>query len=194
MRRLARHLFTILSALSLLLCVAVCVLWVQSYLIADNFTYARVWDDGDSWATRWRGAAFGRGGVYGFYGKVGPSASADRLALYRHNHPAGIGWRWHDMGTPTDPRAWEPPRNWHERLGFFCDSSSDSMEQSWSIIFPLWMPAAALAVSPLAWCALKVRYGRRRAAGLCPACGYDLRASPDRCPECGTVPSVKATA
>ena len=41
MRRPARHLFTLCSAASLLLCVAVCVLWVRSYRPGDAISYDR---------------------------------------------------------------------------------------------------------------------------------------------------------
>ena len=58
----------------------------------------------------------------------------------------------------------------------------------WSVGAPYWFLAAVMAVPPLLWGRRAVRRRReamRRRARLCPRCGYDLRATPGRCPECG---------
>ena len=58
-----------------------------------------------------------------------------------------------------------------------------------SVSVPLWMPLVLGGVAPSILLPTRARTRRRRrlASGLCPACGYDLRATPGRCPECGAV-------
>jgi hypothetical protein len=63
---------------------------------------------------------------------------------------------------------------WHDRL----DVKVGSM--------PYW-PLVVTALVPLWWCRLRWREERRGRKGLCVACGYDLRATRERCPECGSV-------
>ncbi|MCH8053331.1 MAG: hypothetical protein IH895_04670 [Planctomycetes bacterium] len=54
------------------------------------------------------------------------------------------------------------------------------------IFVPLWIPMLLFATLSLVLYLPHV-HGRRRRhkLGLCLKCGYDLRASKERCPECG---------
>jgi hypothetical protein len=56
----------------------------------------------------------------------------------------------------------------------------------------VWPPLLLPAIRSGAWFVRRVRDARRRCAGHCSVCGYDLRASPDRCPECGTAAGMAA--
>jgi hypothetical protein len=50
------------------------------------------------------------------------------------------------------------------------------------VTLPYWFCVLTLAIWPAlaAW-----RRYRGNRSGFCPHCGYDLRATPERCPECG---------
>jgi hypothetical protein len=82
-----------------------------------------------------------------------------------------------DLVPSDDPYIWKFPRT----LG---------RADYWSVSVPYRVPFTATAVPAgasltIVWFRRRARR-RRTAKGLCPLCGYDLRASPSRCPECGS--------
>ncbi len=53
-----------------------------------------------------------------------------------------------------------------------------------------YLVALAIVVLPFAMKEqARRRHLRNTPTGLCSSCGYDLRATPHRCPECGAVPT-----
>ena len=84
---------------------------------------------------------------------------------------------------PPDPsnRLWFVPRFRHRVF------NQQIERDSWEIRVPYWLIMLASAVPPIIWVRHR-RDAQRAALGLCRACGYDLRATPERCPECGLEP------
>jgi hypothetical protein len=74
---------------------------------------------------------------------------------------------------PSRPRYWEI--QYRQRLGYGV-----------RVGIPFWLPLLFTLAPPLWWLIQRLQNLRRRRDGLCRECGYDLRASSDRCPECGT--------
>jgi hypothetical protein len=60
------------------------------------------------------------------------------------------------------------------------------------VILPHWVLALLFAMLSAFCFRSAVRSRRRHREGRCPACGYDVRATPDRCPECGAMPAAAA--
>lgn len=100
---------------------------------------------------------------------VRPSRFAvDGTALHNNSVEIGSEWAWY-ISFANGVLDIAPVASFYE----------------WKIAY--WKLVLAFLLLPGRWIQLRLRDRRRRLrAGLCQTCGYDLRASTERCPECGT--------
>jgi hypothetical protein len=185
-----RRMLNFLAALSLLPCVATAGMWVRSHAAADYVSYYRSVGSGRDVMSRDR---------------ILSVASAEGAAIVSTMHilrPHGgfesgawTGWRYRRAPSHPDliPIALATPV-------FGAPVTVDVGGAGFAIQYrngrftamaPWWSLLAAAGLGPGVWAWGRRRAGRRTSRGLCPSCGYDLRASPDRCPECGANPTLR---
>jgi hypothetical protein len=191
-----RRLFTILSLLSLVLCLAFAVVWARSYRVADEVIWKR--GDGDR-SARTMAGMLTLGWELGFASqKQGPHGI---LFKQRTKTAAQLMGTWASWDT-IDPilllcseqgeiyAYWE-----HGAFSWIKKDRPLSGTYMARASAPLWSVTGAAGLLPCTWASLAVVARRRgRYANhlhVCRKCGYDLRATPDRCPECGQVPIAK---
>jgi hypothetical protein len=86
------------------------------------------------------------------------------------------------LGRSPPAHPWKAPA-WFGWIGLVHDKPVSSL----TVAIPLWLLILMPALLPTCLIWRFVRTRRRIGDGHCRNCGYDLRATPDRCPECGTM-------
>ena len=84
-------------------------------------------------------------------------------------------------------RADDPDDVQLRRAGFRYLRISSNGLRRWNLVLPLWLLTSSAAASPCYWWVRRLAARRKVWLGFCPVCSYDLRATPDRCPECGAI-------
>lgn len=172
-----RQLFLLASAVSLLLCVAAASLWARGMWVGDF-----IWRNGVGGAT---GCFSANGRVMvtlrtsSSFNPITPGVGPPEWEVMHERPPRNLLTIMDTLHGPTGygrfaGLAWGAARD-RGRV-----TSRDMVAPLWAVVLP-----TAIAPAILLWRRLRAQR-RRLAIGLCPRCGYDLRASPDRCPECGT--------
>ena len=117
---------------------------------------------------------------------LGLARFADAAVVYYvplFTMPTSHSWStWTTAGPGVD----DYHRAAHAAVGFRWERSAINVGDAF-VAVPYWaLLAAALTPAGVVAGVWSRRRRRRVRAGHCRRCGYDLRASPERCPECGS--------
>ena len=159
---MTRRLLNLLTIASLVLCVVVVILWVRSYFAHDEI-------DLDT-----PNHQFVIDSELGGMQILGPGW--DEI-------PWSATWIRTDRLLPDDEAL--------RMLGEFAFYPRQRPGTPWIVRLPDWALVVAAGAPLLPLLFSRWRRRRRRMVGVCPRCGYDLRATPDRCPECGTAEATR---
>jgi hypothetical protein len=171
--RVRQRLFTVAAAASLLVCMSLLAFWVRGQF-GDELWVRCVGNSVVLYGADGSGAAAAP--MYFFDPSVSTSLFEGPSGLLRL-------LRSGRLGTSSGRFA---------GIEFYRDTSRP-VPKFRAVVVPVFYPLGLAAVLPIAWLSIRLRRRRRLAGGQCAACGYDLRATPDRCPECGTVPGTVPT-
>lgn len=168
-----------------LLCTAfLIVIWIRSYSVGDQFEWVT-----PSQHTRVL-VEWGLGG-FGFFSHTLEPEEIEKGDYFR------TAREWQSrVGRPVYPYNMYPYPGSGPRVfgsgnhGFLFD---DAEFKGWAlrqVTVPIWSMtclAGVLSMPGLLQLRRRHRLHRKASYGLCQRCGYDLRATPERCPECGTL-------
>jgi hypothetical protein len=178
-KRILRILRSASILLSLFLAISLIALWVRSHSMADRVAFGVDASDPDGSPRRHMKVARSNRGRIAFIAytirgsMLTRSDSLNPPGLYVTHLPAAQ--------DANNDLVWE-------KLGFqYLRYRRPPTIEGSGMRIPIWFLTLIFTVPPLLWL---IRYLRRAkpSSRLCATCGYDLRATPNRCPECGTAP------
>jgi hypothetical protein len=185
MKRVRRWVWRATVVISLLLFVATIVVWVRSYWTSDLVAETRF----RSWQAELNCGQFDLSAdlVY----PIRPMLPGNPTAPI-HTGPARAQeatWQFLHADAPANrvllPKTFFGFGASKETAVWFMAGSTQPMTSDiegthWYV--PAWSIALLTLPAPVWW---MIRRRRVFGPGLCSGCGYDLRATPERCPECG---------
>jgi hypothetical protein len=201
MKRFRQSVFTAFAALSLLSCIASASFWVRGEFILDTFTWAGIEQHANRLWLWWIDSVDGEICFLREYSDSDTSAHAQEYARFEQTQ---FGFH-HDARYPAgDDKAW-PTDTWLNRLGLYASIETfkfpsgsrvklkfiPASVHSQRLFIPCWFVTILTAAPVAVWIRGFIKQRKRHEGLFCINCGYDLRATPDRCPECGTIPPRK---